>query len=92
MHVDHLEHFVLVDNDIHCSWTAFTKYIGIAVEHKLWIYLKLLKLFHADDTVIIAKFADDLQNVLNECDIYCAQWKLSVNVNKTKIMIHPKIP
>jgi hypothetical protein len=48
-------------------------------------------LLYADDTVILAESAEDLQLALNEFFIYCTQWKLNVNVEKTKIMIFPRV-
>ena len=49
--------------------------------------MKLSILFYADDTVIMAETADDLQKALNEFYLYCNQWKLQVNTDKTKILI-----
>lgn len=64
--------------------------ISNEIENDLSLHLKLLILFYADDTVIMAESAEDLQNALNEFYIYCTRWKLSVNVNKTKIMVFSK--
>ena len=50
-------------------------------------YLKILVLLFADDTVIFATNKDDLQVALNVFEHYCDQWKLTVNISKTKIMI-----
>lgn len=47
-----------------------------SIEHELCIYIKLLVLLHADDTVILAESGDDLQNALNEFESYCVEWKL----------------
>ena len=41
----------------------------------------------ADDTVIIAESAEDLQNALTAYAPYCEIWKLGVNNSKTKIVI-----
>ena len=41
--------------------------------------------FYADDCVIMAESAEELQNALNEFQMYCVEWKLKVNVDKTKI-------
>ena len=40
----------------------------------------------------MAESAGDLQYALNEFSIYCTQWKLNVNVEKTKILIFSKGP
>lgn len=45
-------------------------------------YLKLFILLYADDTVIMAVSARDLQHALNEFSVYCRKWK----VEKTKYM------
>lgn len=42
-------------------------------------------LFYADDTVILAESANDLQ-VINIV-IYTVKWKLTVNICKTKIVV-----
>ncbi|XP_056016752.1 uncharacterized protein LOC130053469 [Ostrea edulis] len=63
-----------------------------SIEEELMLYLKLLILLYADDTVIMAESADDLQYALNEFFIYCTQWKLNVNVDKTKFLIFSKGP
>lgn len=63
-----------------------------SIEVELMMYLKLLILLYADDTVLMAESADDLQCALNEFSIYCTKWKLNVNVEKTKILIFSKGP
>lgn len=52
--------------------------------------LKLYLLLYADDIVIMSETAEDLQNALDILKTYCDRWKLSVNVNKTKIMVFRK--
>ena len=56
------------------------------------MHMKLLILLYADDTVLMAEPADNLQYALNECYIYCTQWKLNANVEKTKLLIFSKRP
>lgn len=51
-------------------------------------YLKLFILLYADDTVIMAVSARDLQHALNEFSVYCRKWK----VEKTKYLICWKGP
>lgn len=41
----------------------------------------------ADDTVLFAQSPAALQSMLNDLERYCNTWSLSVNTNKTKIMI-----
>ena len=52
------------------------------IEESAHILLKLFVMLYADDTVILAETADDLQNAL-----YCDTWKLHINNSKTKIVI-----
>jgi hypothetical protein len=63
-----------------------------AIEDELTLYMKLLIILYADDTVIMAESANDLQNALNDIFVYCTNWKLVVNVEKTTILIFSKGP
>ena len=51
------------------------------------VYLKLHLLLYADDTVLMAESADDLQTALDNMAEYCKYWQLQVNTTKTKIVI-----
>ena len=42
---------------------------------------------YADDTVLIANSAFNLQKGLNELKNYCDKWKLQINSEKTKVLI-----
>lgn len=44
-------------------------------------------LMYADDIVILSQSSKGLQNALNALSTYCKNWKLSININKTKIVI-----
>jgi hypothetical protein len=52
--------------------------------------LKLFLLLYADDTVIFGESAESLQNALNSFETYCDKWNLTVNTNKTKVMVFRK--
>ena len=54
------------------------------------VYVKLMLLFYADDTVIVAESAESLQYALDVFNDYCNEWKLNVNPSKTKCMIFSK--
>jgi predicted HTH domain antitoxin len=54
---------------------------------ELEIYLKIFVMLYADDTILLAESAEDLQVQLNGFGEYCDNWKMKVNVNKTKIMV-----
>jgi hypothetical protein len=51
------------------------------------MYLKLFLLLHADDTVMVAESAEELQLPLNIFEKYCSAWRLSIHVSKTKIVV-----
>ena len=51
---------------------------------------KLLLLLYADDIVLFAKSAEELQKSLDILEVYCDRWNLTVNENKTKIVIFRK--
>ena len=47
-------------------------------------------MLYADDTVIIAESAADLQHSLDGLNLYCTAWNLKVNITKTKVVIFSK--
>ncbi len=47
-------------------------------------------LMYADDLVIISKSAQGLQHALDNLHSYCLKWKLSVNIQKSNVMIFNK--
>ena len=51
---------------------------------------QMFMMLYADDIVIFANTAEELQNGLNLLSDYCLRWKLKVNVSKTKILIFRK--
>ena len=51
------------------------------------IFLRLFVLLYADDTIILAESAEELQAALDAMQQYCTTWSLSVNVDKTKVVI-----
>ena len=56
-----------------------------ALEKDINVYLRLFVLLYADDTVLLAETADDLQHQLYCFELYCETWKLKVNAAKTKM-------
>ena len=63
---------------------------GIVCEansENIYTYIKLLVILFADDTVFFSNNQVDLQHMLNLFEQYCDQWKLTVNISKTKILI-----
>ena len=51
---------------------------------------KLSHLLYADDLIIISNTEQGLRQSLTNLENYCTQWKLEVNISKTKIMIFNK--
>ena len=56
-------------------------------DNEINVYLKILVLLYADDTVIFGTDAESFQHNLDMFYEYCQLWKLNVNYNKTKIMV-----
>ena len=46
---------------------------------------------YADDTVILAEPAQELQLALDAHNHYCKTWELTVNVSKTKVMVSHEV-
>ena len=77
-----------------------TKFEGLATMSKMTfdylstddvdVYLRLFLLLYADDTVLLAENANELQKSLNAMYDYCSTWDLDVNEDKTKIAIFSK--
>ena len=58
---------------------------GIDCEHvneHLTVFFKLFVIMYADDTVLLSKTKHDLQYALSVFEIYCIEWKLTVNTKK----------
>ena len=51
------------------------------------VLLKLCTLLYADDTILISETATDLQRMINDLYIYCQLWQLTVNTEKTKVVV-----
>ena len=51
---------------------------------------KMFMLLYADDIVLFANSASELQDGLDLMSDYCKRWKLKINISKTKVMIFRK--
>ena len=62
------------------QWCTYQRY---------WLtdFLKIFILLYADDTVLFAENATDMQKSLLAFQEYCVRWKLTVNTTKTKVVI-----
>ena len=47
-------------------------------------------MFYADDILLFAENAEDLQRSIDVLSMYCDRWKLTVNCKKTKVVIFRK--
>ena len=45
---------------------------------------------YADDMVIFSETKEGLQKGLNNLDVYCWKWDISVNTRKTKVVVFRK--
>ncbi len=57
------------------------------VNNNVNVYLSLFTLMYADDTILLAESAEDLQSMLSALKQYCDTWRLKVNATKTKVVI-----
>ena len=81
--------FSLYLNDLE-AYLIHKNLSGVTVDindANVMIYMKLFTLLYADDTVLMAENPADLRNCLDSFASYCSQWKLNVNIGKTKIVI-----
>ena len=53
---------------------------------------QITHLLYADDLVLLAESAEDLQTSLNMLNNYCKKWKLTINPTKSKVMIFSARP
>ena len=52
--------------------------------------INLCILLYADDIILFGKTPEELQNALEVLEEYCKRWKLTVNTNKTNVMVFRK--
>ena len=63
---------------------------GVEIEctdDDLYIFTKLLLLFHADDTAILAENEVSLKYNLDQFLKFCKDWKLCISYAETKVLI-----
>ena len=61
--------------------------VSSSILNELNIYFKIFCLLYADDTLVLAESATELQKALDGLHEYCNMWSLKVNIDKTKIVI-----
>ena len=84
--------FALYLNDLEAFILSLgTEPITLEYENEnIMTYLKLLIMLYADDTVIFSNNEHEFQKSLDAFNEYCELWKLTVNYQKTKIIIFNK--
>ena len=65
------------------KYEGLTK-ISDSVQNELNVFFKIFCLLYADDTLILAENATQLQKALDGLHSYCNKWSLKVNLDKTK--------
>ena len=68
------------------KYEGLTK-ISDSVQNELNVFFKIFCLLYADDTLILAENATQLQKALDGLHSYCNKWSLKVNLDKTKVVI-----
>ena len=80
--------FSLFLNDLQTNMVAKgATGIELIDQSDLTIWLKLLILLYADDTVILSTDQTDFQKSLNIFNDYCKNWHLKINIQKTKVLV-----
>lgn len=60
------------------------------LDDSIYVYLKLFIILYADDTVIVSETQQGLQSALHTYHEYCNEWRLTVNTDKSKIVVFSK--
>ena len=79
--------FAFYVNDIESKLIEYNcRYVNFG-DDLLNLYLKLLVIMYADDTVILCDSEDEMKQALEALNLYCNEWKLNLNCNKTKVVV-----
>jgi len=91
LYLNELEEYLSENSVNHLEFLNENCIQHTSIQHtSIGMYLKLFILLYADETVIFAESAEELQTALNIFEKYCSEWKLSINVSKTKIVVFSK--
>lgn len=69
--------FILYINDITDAVQGGINFFGVTIP----------ALMYADDIVFLSDSVDGLQRMINRLDVYCKNWNLTINLQKSKIMV-----
>ena len=80
--------FAIYLNDLQEHFTCVSKGITCTDrEEETNVLLRLFTLLYANDTILLSESAEDLKKMLDILCDYCQQWRLTVNTEKTKIIV-----
>ena len=87
--------FAIYLNDFKTILSEIENYNGLSkvsesLTKELNIFLMIFCLLYADDTMVLAESAAQLQKALDGLNNYCNKWALKVNIDKTKVVIFSK--
>ena len=85
IYLNDLENFFL-QNDLHGG----AECLSSNLDDEVYIYFQLFFLLYADDTVVMSESSNGLQNALDTYNDHCKEWKLTVNMKKSKVVIFAK--
>ena len=74
--------FSLFLNDVENYLLSKTSANVLISDENFDVYLKLVVILYADDTVLLANSEEDLKLLLNTFNDYCSEWKLGINYEK----------
>ena len=67
--------------------TSITDLSRILGTDNIEFFINMYLLLYADDTLVMAESPAELQLALDEVDVYCKKWGLSINQTKTEVVI-----
>ena len=79
--------FAIYLNDLEAYFEAKCQDITLTENDDENVLLRLFTLLYADDTILLSESTSDLQNMVDILHNYCQQWHLTVNIDKTKVVV-----
>ena len=84
----YLNDFELFLSKRYAGMTFFSKKANeLMSDDDVEYFVRLFTLLYADDTIVLAETASELQKALDAVHDYCLQWSLTVNTAKTKVVV-----
>ena len=79
--------FAIYLNDLEAYFETKCQGIALTEDGDENVLLRLFTLLYADDTILLSESAADLQSMVDILHNYCQQWHLTVNIDKTKVVV-----